>query len=178
MPTYQVPGLSADFTTDFEDLVLTYLFTKWSISGSNKPQKGLTAQDVSADLRFKPGFPDNLKPYEVNCLRTDTTVANRNDPNSWHLFTTVEIRLTATRLSKDNVDPELGNMEREVQRIINSYPINDINGIQDLIYLGDSRDYGTASTATGTGIRTPMTWASSRWSTVVRVNLSYYKELI
>ena len=177
MSTYQVPGLSADFTTDFEDLVLSYLFTKWSISGANKPQKGLTAQDVSADLRFKPGFPDNLKPYEINCLRTETAVAQRNDPYSWHLFTTVEVRLTATRLSKDNVDPELGNMEREVQRIINSYPQNDINGIQDIIYLGDIRDYGVQS-ASSTGIRTPTTWASSRWSTVVRIQLSYYKELI
>ena len=175
--TYQVPNLAADFTVDFEDLLLDYLFSKWS---TTDPLKGATPQDTASNLRFKPGFPDNFKPYEINALTISTRIATRNDPYSWHFFTLMEVRTTATRLSKDNVDPQLGNMERELERIINTYPQNDIPGIQDMIYIGFSRDYAGASFAqtravTGSSISS---WSSSRWSSVTSFELSYYKEIV
>lgn len=168
--TYSVAGLPADFTTDFEDLLLSYIFAEWSISD---PAKGVTMQDTASSLRFRPGFPDNLKPYEINALTTNTTISQRTDPQSWNFFTTVEIRTTVQRIARDNIDPQLGNMEREVQRIINQYQSNEITGIQDLIYVSSSRDYrGIHTTAATT---TAGTWSLSRWSATTNVNLSYHK---
>jgi hypothetical protein len=171
--TYVVAGLAGDFVSDFEDLVLGYIFTKWSISA---PAKGSTPQDTTATLRFKAGMPDGLKPYEINALQTDTKVADKNDPHSWHFFTSVEIRVTAERIARDNIDPELGNIEREIQRIVNQYPANDIAGISDLIFMGMSRDYFGIS-GTGTSIRqaTRTTALSSRWSSTTSILVSYYK---
>jgi hypothetical protein len=171
--TYVVAGLAGDFVSDFEDLVLSYIFTKWSIT---TPTKGSTPQDTVAPLRFKAGMPDGLKPYEINALQTDTKVADKNDPQSWHFFTSVEIRVTAERIARDNIDPELGNMEREIQRIVNQYPQNDITGINDLIFMGMSRDYFGSSGTTGTIRQSRRTTAlSSRWSSVTSVLVSYYK---
>ena len=170
MSTYIVAALPGDFTTDFEDLLLSYIFAEWSIS---TPAKGTTPQDTAASLRFKAGMPDGLKPYEINALQTETRVSDKNDPQSWHFFTTVEIRITAERIARDNIDPELGNMEREVQRIVNQYPANDIPGIADLIFSQMSRDY--TGFATGGARRALTTALSSRWSSVTLVSLSYYK---
>lgn len=169
--TYVVAGLVGDFITDFEDLVLSYIFAEWSISA---PAKGTTPQDTNATLRFKAGMPDGLKPYEINALQLETRVSDKNDPQSWHFFTDVEIRITAERIARDNIDPELGNMEREVQRIINQYPDQDIPGISDLIFNRMLRDY-IGNTRSATGRRTVTTALSSKWSSVTTVSLSYYK---
>ena len=168
--TYSVAGLPADFTDDFEDLLLAYIFAEWSIT---EPRKGATMQDTASSLRFRAGFPDGFKPYEVNTLATSTTISQRTDPQSWNFLTTVEVRLTVKRIARDNIDPQLGNMEREVQRIINQYHSNEITGIQDLIYVSSNRDYrGIQTTAATT---TAGTWSLSKWSSVTNVNLSYHK---
>ena len=168
--TYSVAGLPADFTQDFEDLLLAYIFQEWSIAD---PAKGVTPQDTNSSLRFRAGFPDNLKPYEVNALTTNTSISQRTDPQSWNFFTTVEIRTSVQRIARDNIDPQLGNMEREVQRIINQYQSNEITGIQDLIYVSSNRDYrGITSTAATT---TTGTWSLSRWSSTTSVQVSYHK---
>ena len=177
---YQVPTLAADFTADFENLVNTYLHAQWSISNPAK-DTGTTGTD-GTKVQFRPGFPNYSKPFEILTLTTSTVPANRNDPYSWHFFTTVEIRIVRSmELQRDNIAVELGNMEREVERIINSYTINGINGIQDFIFVNRNRDYGNVGgTATGAGSRvnTAKNWAASAWQSVTTATLSYYKELI
>lgn len=189
MTVYQVPGLAPnDFTTDFEDLVLQFLYNQWSISNPAKDTTGKTGVDGSK-VQFRPGFPDYSKPFEVLCLQTNTRVADLNDPFSWHFFTQIEIRIVrAYEAQRDNIAPELGNMEREVERIINTYTPNAINGIQDIIYHGRQRDYGNLARTTATakrnvlpgsaGIVSAASWANSTWESVVFCELSYYKEVV
>lgn len=183
---YQVPALSSDFTADFEDLVIQYLFTKWSISN---PGKGATKTGTDGTkVQFRPGFSDYAHPFQVLCLQTTTRVANMNDPYSWHMFTGVEIRIIrAYEPTRDNIAVELGNMEREVERIINEYTMNDINGIQDFIFISRSRDYGNLSRTTATAKRNVLgtggivggaSWANSTWESVTMAEVSYYKERI
>lgn len=185
---YQVPVLAADFTTDFEDLMLNYLYSQWSISNPAKDPTGKTGIDGSK-VQFRPGFPDYSKPFEVLCLQTNTRVADLNDPFSWHFFTQLEIRIVrAYEAQRDNIAPELGNMEREVEKIINTYTPNAINGIQDIIFRGRQRDYGNLARTTATAKRnlkgsaglvsSAGSWSTSTWESVVFCELSYYKEVI
>lgn len=187
MSTYQVPGLAPnDFTTDFEDLLINYLFTQWSISN---PAKGLTTTSLTDKVNFRPGFPNYATNYEVLCLQTSTRVADRNDPYSWHFFTQMEIRMIAKERTRDNIAPQLGNMEREIERIINTYPHNAINGIQDIIFISRQRDYGHLSRNIATAIGSKQgsratasavsaSWATSSWESVILCELSYYKEVV
>ena len=187
---YQVPApVSADFSQDFEDLVLQYLYNQWSISNPAKDPLGKTGVD-GTKVQFRPGFPDYVKPFQVLCLQTSTRVADRNDPHSWHFFTQLEIRIIrAFEFQRDNVAVELGNMEREVERIINTYTTNAIPGISDIIYLSRQRDYGNLSRTTATAKRTSgglgqgvvnssASWATTTWESVTICELSYYKEVV
>ena len=187
MCVYQVPQLSSDFLVDFEDLVIQYLFDEWSIAN---PGKGATKTNTDGSkVQFRPGFPDYSKPFEVLALQTSTTVRDRNDAYSWHMFTQIEVRIVrAYEIQRDNVSPELGNMEREVERIINEYNIDDINGIHDIIFMGRQRDYGNLSrnTATarrnilgaGAALASSVSWANSTWESVTLAELSYIKERV
>ena len=177
MVTYQVPILAADFSQDFEDMVITYLFNEWNIA--NPAQDAAATGSDGTKVHFRPGFPDGSKPFEILCLTTQTIPANRNDPYSWHFFTTIEIRIVRSmEMARDNLAPELGNMEREVERIINSYVSDDIPGVQDFIFLSRNRDYGSTGSAATSRVNTAKNWAASTWQSLTIAQLSYYKEIV
>ncbi len=187
MTTYQVPGLAPnDFVVDFEDLLILYLWTKWT---ETVPPRGTTLTSLGPDINFRPGFPNYSVTYEILCVQTNTRVADLNDPHSWHFFTQLEIRIVAREITRDQIAVQLGNMERELERIINQYGHNDIPGIQDIIFQGRQRDYGNLSrnTATARGAKqgsravasaSAASWTTSTWESVTVIECSYYKEIV
>lgn len=161
--TWIVPFLeTTDFTEDFEDLVLAYIFAKWNITD---PKKGLTQITQDKDeIKFHPGMYDFKKTYEICALTGVTTPIEYRNSQRWiNWDTEVKVYLRMHRLARDGIDPQLGNMEREVTRIARHYRPNDIPGIdnmwvsmQDRIYLNDD-------------------WAQSNWRSYVTVMIRYWK---
>lgn len=116
-------------------------------------------------LGFRIGFPDHTKPYEITALQTNTTADPLQGPNFGRVYeftTTVQISIFVKRLNRDNVDPQLGNMEREVQQVICQYKSGDISKVRDIIYEGQERIYNANDS-----------YAKSEWRTVVTVSVKY-----
>lgn len=181
--TYGVSGSSpfADFTTDFEDLVLQYLYNEWSISDPAKPA---AMQGNNQDLEFRPGFRRNRPAYQVLCIQTDTPPPEDQEVSrrSWKFMTSLEITIVVRRINRDNIDPQLGNMEREVQRIISQYRKDDIPGIVDMFYRGQARVYedtiagGTRSSTIRESSQGAQNAFSTVWQTRVYCDIMYYKD--
>jgi len=113
-------------------------------------------------LGFRVGMPDHSQPYEITALPRNTIIQQIQTGGGSGVYyeaqTTIEINIFVKRLARDNVDPQLGNMEREVQRIICSYNNNDITGVSDIIYQGQNRIYDANDS-----------YAKSEWRTTVTV---------
>ena len=167
--TWLVPELDDDFSEDFEDTIIQYIFDKWSIlvpaKGSNmKPDYESEPDTVS----FKPGFPDFFRPYEICCVQTRTLLLEKIDGK--HVFTTgLDVMIRMKRIERDAIDtePQLENMENEVQRIIENYE-GEIVGIKDLVY---DENPSVQRVYNGTD-----NWAKSDWRSVVRIKVFYEKE--
>lgn len=182
--TYGVGGTSpfGEFTTDIEDIIIDYLFDEWSIVAPNKPVKPALVHAANQDLNFFAGFPRRSAPYEVLCIQTDTTVSEPDvSRHSWKMTTTVEITITATRISNDNVDVELGNMEREIERILNQYQPYEIAGISDMMFRGRSRIYddtiagGRTSQTVRRGSQGSTGPFTKTWISRIYCDVTYYK---
>ena len=158
MSTFVVPELvTTDFTSDFEDLVIPYITTKYSISDPLKTD--------TDHFEIHVGFYDYFRPYEITALSTDTRVENwSNSGRRFYASTGVTISIRMKRLSRDKVDPQLGNMEREIIRIATQYRPNDITGIKTMMYDGGGRIYNATDDH-----------AKSDWRAEVRVRLFYEK---
>jgi hypothetical protein len=172
MSTWVVPELNTDFTDDFEDMVIAYIFDRWT---ETDPAKGAAMKPDTATengrVSFKSGFPDYFRPYECCCVQTLTQVIEQYSGKSRFVFTTgLDIMLRMKRLNRDaaSADPQLENMEREIIRIMTHYKHNDIPGIKDLLFASpDSiiRLYNATDT-----------YAKSDWRSFVRVNAFYEKQ--
>lgn len=164
-----VPEIGEDFTEDFEDLVIAYIFDKWSISD---PAKGLQMKpDTTTEpnaLSFSSGFPDYFRTYECCCVQTITEIIEQYSGKSRFVFTTgLDILLRMKRLNRDAIesDPQLENMEREIMRITTHYRPNDILGIKDLIPDTTNRIYNATDT-----------YAKSDWRSLFHVKVFYEKQ--
>lgn len=117
-------------------------------------------------LGFRVGFPDHSKPYEITALQRNTTV--RPIQNAYGMAsyyeaeTIIEINIFCKRINRDNVDPQLGNMEREVQRIICNYNKFDVEGISDIVLERMERIYNARDT-----------YAKTEWRTLVTLRMKY-----
>jgi hypothetical protein len=72
----------------------------------------------------------------------------------------MEINIFVKRLTPDNVDPQLGNMEREIMRLICGFNKGDIPGISDLVLERMERLYNANDT-----------YAKTEWRTLVTVRV-------
>lgn len=167
MSTFIVPETNTDFTSTLEGLLIQYIYDKWSFTTGDiaKP----TTFPSSDKLSFRVGFFDFSRPYEVNCLQTETV------PTWWdngrrrvQLLTTVEVHLRMDRIDRDAIkaDPQLAQMEFEIMRIALQYnkSTQDIPGIKDLIWIGQSRNYNVSDE-----------YSLTDWRSIVRINMQYEK---
>ena len=172
--TWQVPEISADFSEDFEDLLVNYLWNNWSITN---PEKGASMKPNTTTetnkVSFNAGFPDYHRTYNVSCLQTITVPTEVFSGKSRYQFnTTVLVQLRMKRIERDAiaVDPQLGNMEREVERLVVQYKTDpqDIPGVKDLLFdnpitiqrIYDARD----------------NFAKADWRSVVAIKMYYEKQ--
>jgi len=168
--TWVVPELNTDFTQDFEDIIIQYIYDKWAI---NNPAKGATLQtntETEPDtISFKPGFPDFFRPYECAIVQTRTTPLEKMG-GKFMFVTGLDVMVRMKRIERDGIaeDIQLENMEREVQRITEHYIPNEIVGIKDIIY--------DDAVSTEKVYRARDTWAKSDWRTVVHIKVFYEKE--
>lgn len=180
MSTYGITGLSTggnlvDFDKDFEDLLREYVFDKWSLTGNLT--KGPTFTN-STTIRFRTGFPDYNVPFEVLFLQYETTIIEKLDNARTHFQTTCEIALIEShRLKRDQVDPELGLMERHILKIIENYRTYQIGGIHEMQYLGRARAYepeaGTKAYGTTTSQAAIGNYKKHRWISIARVGMNW-----
>jgi hypothetical protein len=66
--------------------------------------------------------------------------------------------------SETEISPQLGYMEREIQRILMQYRTGDIPGIKDLYWYGGARVYDAGDS-----------FAQSDWRSMVRSRIIYEK---
>lgn len=192
--SYVVSGTSplSDFDTDIENLVIDYIFQEWSFVAPSllaKPAQphGGNQGTVSQNIEFRPGFDRGRPAFQVLCIQTDTEVmAADTSIRSWNFKTRLEITVITNIMEDiDNVRPELGQMEREVQRILNQYRQGDIEGIDTMMFTGQSRIYDDIIVGTGNqqvrgsrgGTRsTGSNWSQSRWKSKIFAECSYWKD--
>ena len=167
MSTWIVPELEADFTQDFEDTIIQYIYDNWQ---ATDPAKDVTPQTEDGEkVSFKAGFPDYFRPYEVCCVQTRTDLLEKID-GKFVFSTGIDIMCRMKRIERDaiDVDPQLENMEEEIQRIVEHYDPNEIVGIKDLVYndnVSAERVYNARDS-----------YAKSDWRSIIHIKVFYEKE--
>ena len=120
-----------------------------------------------ANLPIRAGFANFFQPYSATVLPTTTSIEQRSltkfAGGYWILQTNYEIIVSAKRLARDNMDVQLGNIEREIQRITCLYVPDQILGIEDMIYRGQERIYGLDND-----------WAKSNWASRIIITVIYH----
>lgn len=185
--TYGLAGSSpfSDFALDIENLVIAYIYLKWSIADPAKPA---APHGEGQNIEFRPGFDRGTPSYQILCIQTDTEVMNADtSERSWKFKTRLEITVITNIMDDiDNVKPQLGYMEREVQRILNQYRYGDITSVDRLRFTGQARIYddlisgGTGNNqirgSRGSTRSTSADWATSRWKTRIFAECEYWKD--
>ena len=117
-----------------------------------------------ANLPIRAGFANFFQAYSATILPISTSIEKISRTKGyWILLGNYEILISAKRLARDNVDVQLGNIEREIQRIVCLYTPEHIIGIEDMIYRGQERIYGLESD-----------WAKSNWATRIIITVKYH----
>lgn len=191
--TYGVAGTSpfSDFSTDLENIVIQYIYDEWSFVAPSQIAKPLAMHGEAQNIEFRPGFDRGRPAFQVLCIQTSTDVLEETSARrSWHMVTKLEITVITNIMDDlDNVKPELGQMEREVQRILNQYKYGDIEGIHEMMFTGQTRIYddiisgantnpqvrGGSSAGRGGG---GASWSTSRWKTRIFADCHYWKDNI
>ena len=166
MPSYGIPELSTegnavDFSQDFEDMLIDYIYDDWSIADPAKPA---TKTGINNTIEFRPGFPANNKPYEVSTLTFETLELEKLSSVQWYMQTNVTVRLREMHIAQSQKDPQLGNMEREILRMVHQYRDNEILGIKRMMFLGGTRIYERDDSIT-----------KSEWESTMNVGMTYSK---
>jgi len=170
MSTWQVPELGADFTQDFEDIIIQFIYDKWTVTDPAKGSQMQTDYESEPNtVSFKPGFPDFFRPYEVACVQTRTEPIEKMG-GKWVFTTGLDLMCRMKRIERDGIaeDIQLENMEVEIQRIVEDYVPNEIPGIMDMIYddgISTEKIYGARDS-----------YAKSDWRTIVHIKVFYQKE--
>lgn len=163
--TFGVPELALsptdvpDFERDFDEMVRDYIYTEYALTDPDK-----TAANT---IKFKVGFFDYKLSYEIAILQRETDPPQySNAARIAFTHTTMEIHMRMKRLSRSEteISPQLGRMEREIERIAMQYRTGDIAGIKAMIWAGSERIYNAGDS-----------FAQSDWRSMVRVRLQYQK---
>jgi len=142
MSPWVVTEIGQDFQTDFEDMFLPYIFTKWAIFD---PAKGSQQIDNSDNnfVRFHTGHLDYRNAYELSILSGRTTYDYSKEIGGHLVFCitnlTIFLRMRRLTTSPNWINIQLGNMEREITRIIRHFKPYDVPGIKDWYYDDSQR---------------------------------------
>jgi hypothetical protein len=161
-----VPELGVDFTDDFEDMMIDYVFDKWI--GLDPPKGSQKITDDNNNIRFHEGHLDYFMPYEISVLQGRTTADYSKEVSRRRIFfeTTLTFYLRVNRLANNPnwIAPQLGNMERELTRITRHYSSIHIPGIKDFWY-DDSQRMPQRNNE----------FAATNWESEVYCKISYEK---
>jgi hypothetical protein len=168
-PSITIPEIATEQTGDWDKLVLAYLFANWT---QTNPAKGSAQIDNSDEkfVRFRLGFPDYTHAYEINILETDTQPQIMGHGYRYWMQTTLLIGIRMKRLDRDRADPQLGFMEREIQRLAMTYitfATQQIPGVKEMNWGGQSRIYNASDN-----------YAKSDWRTEARITITYEKTVL
>ena len=142
--TLVLVGTAANYTTDdLEDLIYKDIGDKWTLTGDLTKAK-VFGTTVKADMVNRPNFNQPhwiwVKHRRTSAARNNSTAndfksATLGSKGNITYQSTFEISIFNRRLIKPALTfPELGQMAREVERIIWEYPTNqtlpEIHGVQ------------------------------------------------
>lgn len=112
---------------------------------------------------IKAGLTDFFRPYSAVILPTRSTLTRlTNYKGMWNDWQEYEIIISARRLERDNVDLQLGNVEREIMRQMCQYKPDEIEGVKEIQYGGYERIYDSAN------------WAKSNWASKTFIRCRSY----
>lgn len=159
-----IPETAAPQSGDWDKLVLDYIFTNWTLTN---PPKGTTMIDEldTHFVRFRLGFPDYTSAYEINILETETIPTILNHGWRYWMQTTLLIGIRMERLDPDRPDPQLGLMEREIQRLAMTYitfATQQIPGVKEMNWGGQQRVYNGNDE-----------WNKSDWRSEAKITITY-----
>jgi|SRR6476659_2591100 len=114
-------------------------------------------------FNIRAGLRDFFRPYSAVILPTRTTVTRlTNYKGMWNVWAEYEIYVSSRRLERDNVDLQLGNIEREIMKEMCQYKPGQIEGIEEIQYGGYERIYDSQN------------WAKSNWSSKTFIRCRFY----
>ena len=114
-------------------------------------------------FNIKSGLYDFFRPYSAVILPTNSTIKRYTTyKGMWEVWAEYEIYISAKRLERDNVDLQLGNVEREIMKEVCQYKPNDIDGILEMHYLGMERIYDSTN------------WAKANWASRTFIRVRYF----
>ena len=168
-PTFIILGLGTPFPNSFEKMALDFIYSHWSLTGNlQKGDNPLGGGATPKKMRFKVGFPDYHKPYELDIIKMRTEAKPMDSGHyQYECYTHMDVALRMKRKPRDTyVNPELTQMEEELSRIIVGYEKDpaEIQGVMDLVWLGDERVYGGNDS-----------WANSNWRSIGHFAFWYQK---
>ena len=114
-------------------------------------------------MSIRSGLRDFFRPYSAVILPTRTTVTRLTHYKGlWNVWTEYEIYISSRRLERDNVDLQLGNIEREIMKEMCQYKPGEIEGIDEIQYGGYERIYDSKN------------WAKSNWMSKTFIRCRFY----
>jgi len=121
---------------------------------------------MSSQIQIRVGLANFFQPYSTTMIPTRQQITQMSltkfGGGHWQVMAEFEIMVFAKNLPRDNVQPQLGNIEREIQRMVCMYKPNDIDGVEDMFYIGQDRIYGVDNN-----------WAVSNWQSRIIIALKY-----
>ena len=112
---------------------------------------------------IKSGLQDFFRPYSAVILPTRTSITRLTPyKGTWQVWAEYDIIISAKRLERDNVDLQLGNVEREVMKEMCQYKPDDIEGIAEIQYGGYERIYDSQN------------WSKSNWASRTSIRCKFY----
>ena len=112
---------------------------------------------------IKSGLQDFFRPYSAVILPTRTTLTRLTPyKGMWLVWAEYEIIISSKRLERDQVDLQLGNVEREIMKEMCQYKPNEIEGIEEIQYGGYERIYDSQN------------WAKANWASKTFIKCKFY----
>ena len=120
---------------------------------------------ISDFLQIRTGLTNYFNAYSAVILPTNTTIEQQSltkfAGGAWQFLEDYDIIISTQRLKRDNKDAQLGNVERELQRVICNYKQDDIPGVDAMFYVGQERIYAFDN------------YAKSMWQSRILIRIRY-----